>query len=562
MGYIEEKGRKWIMRTGTAFAGILCAVVLAFFSAGEVQAQAEGTVTASSANIRSSADTGSTAVASVVQGNKLTITEEVTGADGQLWYKVFVDADSLGYIRADLVSKDGGSVTTTTPAPAANTGTTLNTNVTVNTDGVEAVQPVSASVTQDQVRVRADSSTSSDIVTTIKTDVVFTVHGTKTGSDSKVWYQVSFMVDGTEVKGYIRSDYVTLDGELLPVTDTTTDNTETPTEPVPEETVAETKSYETEERDGVWHLVDNVTNPDSPVYYPIAQLISSAEQNAEELVKTQNKVSRQTGVIVVLAILLVVMLLGITLLIFKIKDMMEEDGFDFKSCLPGYRAQGGNRQRPARPLGSAGRQPVARPNGTRPTGTRPTGAAGNRPAGTTARPTGTAGATGTRPTGAAGNRPAGTTGARPAGAAGNRPAGTAGATGARPAGTAGNRPAGTTGTRPTGAAGNRPAGTTGARPTGAAGARPAGTAGNRPTGAAGNRPTGAAGTRPAGTAGARPAGAAVSEERLERQAKAHVEARNLEKNSADSQTWKSKNFMAEDDEFEFEFLNWDGEEEK
>ncbi len=541
MGYIEEKGRKWIMRTGTAFAGMLCAVVLAFFSAGEVQAQAEGTVTASSANIRSSADTGSTAVASVVQGNKLTITEEVTGADGQLWYKVFVDADSLGYIRADLVSKDGGSVTTTTPAPAANTGTTLNTNVTVNTDGVEAVQPVSASVTQDQVRVRADSSTSSDIVTTIKTDVVFTVHGTKTGSDSKVWYQVSFMVDGTEVKGYIRSDYVTLDGELLPVTDTTTDNTETPTEPVPEEPVAETKSYETEERDGVWHLVDNVTNPDSPVYYPIAQLISSAEQNAEELVKTQNKVSRQTGVIVVLAILLVVMLLGITLLIFKIKDMMEEDGFDFKSCLPGYRAQGGNRQRPARPLGSAGRQPVARPNGTRPTGTRPTGAAGNRPGGTTARPTG-----------AAGNRPAGTAGTRPVGTTA-RPTGAAGATGTRPTGAAGNRPAGTAGARPTGAAGNRPAGTAGNRPVGTAG---------RPTGAAGNRPAGAAGNRPTGAAGARPAGAAVSEERLERQAKAHVEARNLEKNSADSQTWKSKNFMAEDDEFEFEFLNWDGEEEK
>ena len=541
MGYIEEKGRKWIMRTGTAFAGMLCAVVLAFFSAGEVQAQAEGTVTASSANIRSSADTGSTAVASVVQGNKLTITEEVTGADGQLWYKVFVDADSLGYIRADLVSKDGGSVTTTTPAPAANTGTTLNTNVTVNTDGVEAVQPVSASVTQDQVRVRADSSTSSDIVTTIKTDVVFTVHGTKTGSDSKVWYQVSFMVDGTEVKGYIRSDYVTLDGELLPVTNTTTDNTETPTEPVPEEPVAETKSYETEERDGVWHLVDNVTNPDSPVYYPIAQLISSAEQNAEELVKTQNKVSRQTGVIVVLAILLVVMLLGITLLIFKIKDMMEEDGFDFKSCLPGYRAQGGNRQRPARPLGSAGRQPVARPNGTRPTGTRPTGAAGNRPGGTTARPTG-----------AAGNRPAGTAGTRPVGTTA-RPTGAAGATGTRPTGAAGNRPAGTAGARPTGAAGNRPAGTAGNRPVGTAG---------RPTGAAGNRPAGAAGNRPTGAAGARPAGAAVSEERLERQAKAHVEARNLEKNSADSQTWKSKNFMAEDDEFEFEFLNWDGEEEK
>ena len=26
--------------------------------------------------------------------------------------------------------------------------------------------------------------------------------------------------------------------------------------------------------------------------------------------------------------------------------------------------------------------------------------------------------------------------------------------------------------------------------------------------------------------------------------------------------WKSKNFMSDDDEFEFEFLNWDGDEEQ
>ena len=28
------------------------------------------------------------------------------------------------------------------------------------------------------------------------------------------------------------------------------------------------------------------------------------------------------------------------------------------------------------------------------------------------------------------------------------------------------------------------------------------------------------------------------------------------------QKWKSKNFMNDDDEFEFEFLNWDGQEDK
>ncbi|MGN1147761.1 MAG: SH3 domain-containing protein, partial [Lachnospiraceae bacterium] len=219
MGYIKEKCKKWMRSIGVAFAGLLCVTVLVLLQTGEVLAETQGTVTASSANIRSSADTGSTVLASVKSGDKVSITEEVTGTDGKIWYKVFIDANSQGYIRSDLVTKDGGSTATTTTTPA-NTGTTLNTSVTVNLDGVEAVQPVSASVTKDQVRVRADSSTNSSIVTMANKDVVLTVHGTKPGNGSEVWYQVSFMTDGQEVTGYVRSDFVTLSGELLPVTET------------------------------------------------------------------------------------------------------------------------------------------------------------------------------------------------------------------------------------------------------------------------------------------------------------------------------------------------------
>ena len=131
-------------------------------------------------------------------------------------------------------------------------------------------------------------------------------------------------------------------------------------------------------------------------------------------------------------------------------------------------------------------------------------------------------------------------------ATGSRPAGApAGAQGARPVGAAtGSRPAGAQGARPAGAAtGSRPAGTQGARPVGAAtGSRPAGTQGTRPAGApAGSRPAGTQGTRPAAHQENRPAGA---------------------QQTAKKPGWQSKNFMADDDdEFEFEFLNYDGEEE-
>ena len=558
MGY--EKKTKYGNRMWLVLSALLCAFMLAALPAKTVHAEKQVTVTASSANIRSSADAGSTAVASVLKGAKLSVIEETTGTDGKTWYKVWVDANTTGYIRADLA---GGSSTTTgnTTTTTTTTTPTVNTNVTVNTDGVQAVQPVSASVTKDQVRVRADSSTSSSIVTTVKKDVVLTVSGTKAGSSSDTWYLVSFMAEGTStnVTGYIRSDYIKLNGELTepeqPSTEPTTPDT--PTEPDVEEPVVETKTYDTVYENNAWYLVNN----DEGKSYPIDQLITGAEKNADALVKAQKKLSGQTGALVVLAILLVLLALGITLLIFRVKDLLEETGEDLVSFLLG-RDSGNNRMMGAsRPVT---RRPESRgAERERPTGTRPAGtsASGARPAGT--RPTG-ASASGARPSG---TRPAGE---RPAGA---RPAGTS-ATGARPSGT---RPAGTSamGARPSGERpmGTRPAGTsaTGARPSGERpmGTRPAGTSatGARPSG---ERPMG---TRPAGTSvtGARPAGErpvrpgerpASSEERVERQARRDVENRNLERNNADSKAWKSKNFMTDDDEFEFEFLNWDGEEEK
>ena len=118
-----------------------------------------------------------------------------------------------------------------------------------------------------------------------------------------------------------------------------------------------------------------------------------------------------------------------------------------------------------------------------------------------------------------------TTGSRPAGAQGARPAGAA--TGSRPAGAQGARPAGA-------ATGGRLAGAQGARPVGAAtGSRPAGTAQGKPVGSQGARPSAPQENRPSGT-----------------------------QQAAKKPGWQSKNFMADDDdEFEFEFLNYDGEEE-
>lgn len=519
MRYLGEKDRKRNSRIKAAVFGLLCIAVLALLPARDVLA-VEGTVTASSANIRAGADPNSQILASVLNGAKLTIKEEVTGTDGNVWFYVFIDSDNLGYVRSDLVKKDDGSAasaTTTftptatpTPAPAATPASSnnsqINSNVTINRDGVEEVQPVSASVNSSTpVRVRADSSTDADIVTTVKKDVVLTVHGKKTAGNGDLWYLVSFMVDNTEVNGYVHSNYVTLGGELLPVVPEAPAEPEAPVDPpAPAEPVVQENDWYTRQGDdGKWYLVENATGNGTP----IADMFTNWNKAVDDLEAAKSKVSRQTAIIVILSILLIVLALGITLLIFKIKDMTEDDGFDMQRTP--VRSSG---DRPARPTGSAGASQT-RPAGSRPAGTRPAAQSGT-----------------------AGSRPAGT---RPASSQGRRPTGAARPDGARPASSQGSRPAGAA----------RPDGT---RP--AAGTQP-GTAGNRPAQPAGARP--AASTQ-SGTAGSRAASSADGDN-LERQARADVEARNLERNTAAAQPKKPRNFMSDDDEFEFEFLNWDGD---
>lgn len=502
MRYMRERKNSWVQKTGVAAAALFCTVLLMLLPYREVLANVQGTVSASSANIRASADPSSTVLASVLNGNKIEIIEEVTGTDGNKWYKVVIDADSTGYIRSDLVTKGEGSVPSASlapspsPSPQASTAPAApNTNVTVNTAGVVEVKPVSASVNNDQVRVRADSSTNADIVTTVKQNIMLTVHGTKAGNNNETWYYVSFTLDNAEVTGFIRSDYVTLSGELEPPEETPAAPEESPTGP-PEEAPAQvTKAYDTMDVDGVWYLIDN----EGGRQYQISALFSASEQNATDLDNAQKKISRLNGIMIFLCVLLVVLVLAVTVLIFKIRDMSEDDGFDIS-----YR----------RPSGS-GRPSGSRPSGSRPVNTRPAGAS----------------ASGTRPSG---SRPAGGM------SSGSRPAGGASSGSGRPAGS-----------RPTGSApsGSRPSGSMSSGSGRPAGSRPAGSA------PSGSRPV-------SGRPLSQEASAAAVERKLERQAQTEVAARNLEKNTAGNPSHQSRNFMKDDDEFEFEFLNWDGDEEK
>ena len=443
-------------------------------------AESAAKVTASSAKIRKSADSSSEVIGSASKDKTISIKSQTKGADGYTWYEVYVDANTLGYIRSDLVSITDGSTPssssgTTTPTTTTTTTTTATPAPAVNETPVEvtAVEPLSATVTGGQsVRVRSNASTTSQIVTTAENGMALTVTGQATGTDGKTWYQITFISNSIEVTGFIRSDYVALSGELqAPVEEQPAE--EQPVEEQPEDTQTTSKDWDTQLQGDAWYLLDMAGQKQ----YKIEDLFNSIDQITEinaQFDTDQKKLKSQKAVIIVLVILLVFLAAAVTLLIFKIKDMM--DAADFSDAEESVRRRRVDRPKTGRPQGGRPAGQSSRPQGSQKVmhevgaERRPTGQGQRSVTGQQTRPTGQ--------------------GARPMAGQQARPAGQ----GARPAGQ---------------------------------GARPVAPQSQRPVAPQVDRPT-----------------------------------RPVQKEGNQDPGWKSKNFMSDDDEFEFEFLNWDGDEEQ
>ena len=454
-------------------------------------AESAAKVTASSAKIRKSADSSSEVVGSTTKDKTISIKSQTQGADGYTWYEVYVDANTLGYIRSDLVSITDGS----TPPSSSNTtsaATTTNTATpapAANETPVEvtAVEPMSATVTGGQsVRVRSNASTTSQIVSTAENGTALTVTGQATGTDGNTWYQVSFISNNTEVTGFIRSDYVALSGELqAPSAEQPAE--EQPSEEQPADETQTSKDWDTQLQGDAWYLLDMVGQKQ----YKIDDLFSSIDQITEinaQFETNQKKITSQKVVIIILVIILVALAAAVTLLIFKIKDMNDAAYFS------GVEEETERRR-------------VDRPQGGRSQGGRPQG---GRPA-------------------PQGSRPKITPTVMQDVGEERRPA---------------SRPAGQ-GTRPASKPAARPVSQT-ARPA-AQTARPAAQTA-RPVGQQG-RPV-----KPAAPQGGRPA------PQVDRPVSRP--ARPVQNGGEQDPGWKSKNFMSDDDEFEFEFLNWDNDDDK
>ncbi|MBR6626848.1 MAG: SH3 domain-containing protein [Lachnospiraceae bacterium] len=470
--------KNWGFKASFGALSLILVLTIALFADGFGMvslAAKTGKITANSVNVRKEASATSEVVTGAEKDKVVTVNGEVTGTDGKVWYKVDVDG-MAGYIRSDLMS--------VTDSNAGNQNTNTNTNTQVTAQVVKVV-PVSGKVTGGQaVRVRADATTSSSIVTTLQSGTALTITGMATASDGMIWYQVSFTKDGAEKEGFIRQDYVNPSANVVPESAVEPEEPDEPVEQEPEEpdepVVQETKRWETSKQDDTWYLIDN----ENAKRYEINDMLNAAVTNAELYYDSQDTVKAQKIAIILLVILLMGAIGGAVYLFYRFKDATD-----------------------AAYISAVEKETIVR----RSTAPMP-------------------------------------------------------------------RPAAQPGQRPTGQPGQRPTGQPGQRPTGQPGQRPAGQPPQRPTGQPGQRPTQPP-QRPAGQPAQAPVARQTAGNAEQKPAQSvsqpyhqpvppqkpivdRAAAQPTANEGSAQEGWRAKNFMSDEDEFEFDFLNWDGAEEE
>ena len=326
----NEQIRRGSMRAARMAVAFGAAFLLAWCNPIVSRAEATGKVVPKSVNIRKQPDQGSEVIGSSTAGKEISIRGQVD-ASGITWYQVYVDSNTMGYVRADMIEKKGdGDI----PTVSAQAEASAN-------DGGDAAQAGAASGgggaqvdaqegmdrqyadTKVQAKVRPDPSTSNNPVDSLAPGSQVVVSGKSEGSDGKTWYFVTFTGSGgSEKTGYIRSDLLEL-GDMLPVEE------EQPEEPEeqPEEPEEQPRNdYELKIETGsdgeeAWYIYDNIEGQKQKL---VPLLEASYSQTLGDDEGTESIV-KQRIVIVVLGVLLAALVIVVVIMAFKLRDAYYED---------------------------------------------------------------------------------------------------------------------------------------------------------------------------------------------------------------------------------------------
>lgn len=336
---MKIRKNQWRCVGGRRKIALLAAALLLLWGDPIVsRAEPKGVVIPNSVNIRKIPEQGSEVIGSSTAGKEIDIRGQVESG-GITWYQVYIDANTLGYVRADMIEKkgdetiptvsvtdtgnadqssdggeDGGQGTSSQPAASENGA---------KVDAQESVDPQYAT-TKVQSKVRPDPSTSNPHVDSLTPGTQVVVRGKSEGSDSKTWYYVTYNGgNGSERTGYIRSDLLDL-GEMLPVEESPEEAPaaapEEPSEP-PVRNDYELKIETDSEGVETWYLYDNI-NGNKEKLQPLLDSMSS--QSVDDKKET-GAIVKQRIVIVVLSVLLALLAAAVVILAFKLRDSYYED---------------------------------------------------------------------------------------------------------------------------------------------------------------------------------------------------------------------------------------------
>lgn len=297
----------------------LLGAVCAFFLFANFQiighAEEVGKITVDSAKVRSEADVTSSVVGSAARGSTVTIVNEVTDASGQLWYEVYINGNTKGYIRSDLMEK---------------TGETASAGSETNNLAETPLDAQYATVTVATAKIRRGPSTNDGVVTSLSQGTQLVVTGQSNGSDGKLWFYVSFMgADGVEETGFVRSDLIER-GEMVPVEEPQEVQPDTSQEAEQSSGQAGGVEYElvytsNEDGENVWWLYHYDYENGQATRQKLEELLAAAHAQSLNNDSNAKMVSVQRIIIIALIALVIILAVVMTIMIFKLRDAYYED---------------------------------------------------------------------------------------------------------------------------------------------------------------------------------------------------------------------------------------------
>ena len=186
-------------------------------SSGSIQV---GKIKGTGVNVRESAVDGNV-ICHVTSGQSVTVTEQMAGSDGNVWYKISFTNNltpQTGYIRSDFVE----GVTQTV---VADSNTESGNSISDSTEEKEEpkeeekeYEKRTGAVNGANVNVRKEPG-NGEIVTWLSTGSTVTVINEKQDDRGRVWYEISYKFNKDDYTGWMLSDFVSTEENKSDYTD-------------------------------------------------------------------------------------------------------------------------------------------------------------------------------------------------------------------------------------------------------------------------------------------------------------------------------------------------------